>query len=133
MMSTIQYTSDVGVVTDQEFFSVVIPPVSSKRELLEGYNLMLKFPYFGFNWDALWDLLCDFHWITQRHIHIYHESVASIPVEDLKVFLEIIVRVCEDWKIPRPALPLWRMKTHHFYFNSNEEEHIKSIIQSLSI
>jgi RNAse (barnase) inhibitor barstar len=50
-----------------------ISNINSKEELLKELNIKLKFPYFGFNWDALYDLLRDFHWIDQKGIILVHE------------------------------------------------------------
>jgi RNAse (barnase) inhibitor barstar len=126
-MSSISFVSEYRMVTDLDNYSVIIPAVHSKKELLDEYNKWLKFPYFGFNWDALWDLVCDFHWIAQRHIHIYHESVASMPVEDLQCFLEIITDACKSWEKRQQENLLLQKKILYIYFNNKEKRYIQEI------
>ena len=96
-MSSIFFISEYEVLTDSNNFSVVIPAICNKKELLNEYSIKLKFPYFGANWDSLWDLICDFHWIPQKHIHIYHECVTLMPIRDLKIFLKLLIDACKDW------------------------------------
>ena len=126
-MNNILFVSDFSITTDQDNSSAIIPAVHSKKELLDEYNKWLKFPYFGFNWDALWDLLCDFHWIPQRHIHIYHESVASLPVDDLKIFIRIIIDACKDWENYQRDSHSLPEKVLHIYFNNKEKRYIQEI------
>ena len=128
-MNNISFVQEFSIPTDQDNYSAIIPAVHSKAELCDEYNKQLKFPYFGFNWDALWDLLCDFHWIPQRHIHIYHESVASLPVDDLKVFIRIITDACKDWEnCQSDSQP---EKVLHFYFDSGEQGYVQEICHQI--
>ncbi len=130
-MSSISFVSEYRIMTDQNNYSVTIPAVHSKKELLDEYNKWLKFPYFGFNWDALWDLVCDFHWIAQRHIHIYHECVTLMPIRDLKIFLKLLIDACKDWDEIVEETSENQKKTLYIYFNKNEEEFILSKLQSM--
>ena len=71
--------------------------VHGKRELLEQLNKKLLLPYFGFNWDALWDVLCDFEWIEDYHIVLIHDDLPVLEKEDLHIYLELLDNAVEDW------------------------------------
>ncbi len=129
-MSTISFVSKHEIITDNDNFSVIIPTVHNKMELLDEYRLKLLFPsYFGFNWDALWDLLCDLQWISQEHIHIYHERLTLMPIGELKVFLDVVTDVCMEWDDNLSVISSRQKKAFHFYFNNKEKVMIQSIIE----
>lgn len=131
IMSSIFFISEYEVLTDSNNFSVVIPAICNKKELLNEYSIKLKFPYFGANWDSLWDLICDFHWIPQKHIHIYHECITLMPIRDLKIFLKLLIDACKDWDEIVEETSENQKKTLYIYFNKNEEEFILSKLQSM--
>ena len=76
-MSEISFVSEFLHPTDSGSYYADILVVDSKDGLFEELNSKLAFPYFGFNWDALWDLYCDFHWIEQRYIYISSRRYAN--------------------------------------------------------
>ena len=71
--------------------------------LLQSLAGQLQFPgYFGYNWDALWDCLCDFSWTTKRKIVIVHEGLPTgLSEEELGIYLELINDAVADWKSER--------------------------------
>jgi hypothetical protein len=92
--SQLPVSFDAGAV----FFARIDPSIANTEELLKSLYYQLWFPgYFGFNWNALYDCLCDFHWIEQRKIVIQHESLPNIPEADLKIYLEILRDSVADW------------------------------------
>ena len=59
----------------------------------------LRFPeYFGKNWDALSDLLRDFHWLHQRRIVIVHHDLPLSQERERKTYLEILDESVKGWK-----------------------------------
>ena len=70
-------------------FVAVIEPVSSKEDLFDELNVKLQFPYFGFNWDSLHELLRDFYWIHQKEINIVHNRLC-LPPKDYDIYMSII-------------------------------------------
>ena len=70
-------------------FVAVIEPVSSKVDLLDELNAKLHFPYFGFNWDSLYDLLRDFYWIRQKEINIVHNRLC-LSSKDYDIYMSIV-------------------------------------------
>lgn len=121
-MAKLYFSNDIPRKDDVNIFFASIPPVHSKRMLLEELSNNLKFPdYFGFNWDALYDLLCELYGIEEKTIVVFHESVKNLPVFDLSHYLEIIQATC-DW---------WSKCGDHsvfFVFNYNEKEKIYELL-----
>jgi hypothetical protein len=70
-------------------FIARINPVDCKQDLLRELNTKLQFPYFGFNWDSLYDQLRDFYWIRQKYIFILHYGL-SLPYEDYEIYLSVL-------------------------------------------
>ena len=84
---------------------------------LDGYNMMttrecyselfkkLDFPdYFGYNLNALYDMLTDLSWLSFRNLTLMIEKsyllLSSETNEDREVFLEILEDVAENWAVP---------------------------------
>ena len=121
-MSEIKFVSKFLYTIDLNCYNSNIAVVESKEDLFDELNRKLSFPYFGFNWDALWDMYCDFHWIEQRSIYIYHQGITHMPLQELAVYLGIVVDSCEEWK-------KYPQHDVHFIFNSKEEKIIKDVIK----
>src|SRR2546427_3683520 len=63
------------VFLDEVFFVQVDPGITDKTDLFNFYYRAMWFPgYFGFNWDAMYDFLCDISWIKKRRILIDRKS-----------------------------------------------------------
>ncbi len=74
--------------------------ISDRSELFDILARDLDFPdYFGRNWDALYDLLCDFSWIQQRRIVIIHHDLPiDLGEKDSRIYLQILRDAAKDWK-----------------------------------
>ena len=73
--------------------------VNSEDELFEKLSEILKFPdYFGYNWNAVYDCLRDFNWITMEGIVLVHIELPKLTQEKLKNYIEMLVNVVQDWK-----------------------------------
>lgn len=76
-----------------------IPMVKDKHELLSNLAEHLLFPiYFGFNWDALEEVLHDFSWISETNIMIVHKDLSNLPDLDFKVYNEIVNDTISFWR-----------------------------------
>ena len=83
---------------NKDAFTAEIEPVASKSELFDELNKKLQFPsYFGFNWDALHELLRDFSWIPQKNITIVHKGL-SLPPKDYEVYMSIVNDSVRFWQ-----------------------------------
>jgi hypothetical protein len=78
---------------DADMYVGIIPKgLTTKKTLLEAYASVFKFPdYFGFNWDALDEVLSDFSWIKDKNrILIYHIDIPLLDDKDTRILLEIL-------------------------------------------
>jgi RNAse (barnase) inhibitor barstar len=85
--------------SDNSFVVFISKDVKSEDELFEELYKKLNFPdYFGFNWNAVYDCLRDFHWIQNKGIVLIHTEIPQIEENDLKVYLEILKDAVQDWQ-----------------------------------
>jgi hypothetical protein len=73
--------------------------IKSKVDLFSALAREGKFPdYFGANWDALHDCLCDFSWISERKIVIIHDDVPLLSsMVDCFNYLDGLRIAVDDW------------------------------------
>lgn len=66
--------------------------VENESELFKLFATQLEFPdYFGENWDAFWDCLCDVSWISKKIINIIHRDVPfNHHSPNRKIYFEIL-------------------------------------------
>lgn len=78
-------------------------PGGSWFKLLATLAEQLHFPdYFGYNVSALWDCLCDLHWVTQHKVIIVHEELPpGIPAEGLRTYLRLLIDAVLEWQSER--------------------------------
>jgi hypothetical protein len=90
-----------GIFPHYEFGQCCVwlaPIIRSRTELHKKLYCLLGFPgYYGFNWNALYDCLCDFHWITDKKIVLIHEQLPELPVHDLDIYLDILNDAILSW------------------------------------
>jgi RNAse (barnase) inhibitor barstar len=81
------------------YIAVMSIHVHGKKCLLKDFYEKLRFPeYFGFNWDALYDCLCDLSWLNEKKIVLLYESLPSLDDESLHSFLDVVNASIIDWK-----------------------------------
>jgi RNAse (barnase) inhibitor barstar len=85
---------------EQDVLVGLVPSgVASSKDLLEAVKAALLFPsYFGCNWNALYDCLRDFEWVSQKTVVLAHRDLPNLPKEDLKTYLEVLRDASEDWQ-----------------------------------
>lgn len=80
-------------------FVVHLSGINSKKELLKQLSNKLEMPeYFGYNWDALYDFLRDFHWIEQQKIILVHDDFPLLNEYELLTYLQVLSEAVQDWK-----------------------------------
>ncbi len=73
--------------------------IKTREELFSVLSEKLNFPeYFGQNWDALYDLLRDFSWISQHTVILAHTDIPLAEPALQKTYLEILRDSVSDWK-----------------------------------
>lgn len=86
------------VFLDGVFFVQVDPGITDKTDLFNFYYRAMWFPgYFGFNWDAMYDFLCDISWIKKRRILIIHNGLPGMEVNDMGKYFSVLNDVCDSW------------------------------------
>lgn len=72
--------------------------VDSKQKLMHEFEEKLEFPeYFGRNWDALRDCLCDFSWIDPSKGYVFVVScLPNLNLYETYILLHILY---ESWVV----------------------------------
>lgn len=121
-MNGLFFTDEINECLDSKAFIAHIAPVSDELDLFTKLSNALHFPdYFGKNWNALIDLYYDFHWILEKDIIIFHESLSGLSEQELKTYLQIVFI----------ALGVWSDEKVHrisFVFSCQDEDKILRII-----
>ncbi|HMR47588.1 MAG: barstar family protein [Bacteroidetes bacterium] len=78
---------------------VIIPKeIKTKDELLKHLSFVLNLPkYFGFNWDALQECLCDLHWQKEKKLIIIHEQGFNLKETDNDIYRDVLKASVESW------------------------------------
>jgi hypothetical protein len=74
-----------------------VPCGLQKADLLQWYRASLNLPYFGFNWDSLYDVLCDLSWIKEKYINITHCDLPDLSESDLSAYIGILFDAISNW------------------------------------
>ena len=65
--------------------------VKNEDELFKNLSDKLFFPdYFGYNWDAVYDLLRDFDWIKQEEIVLIYDAIPQLEEKTLRIFFQVL-------------------------------------------
>lgn len=90
--------SPQSFISDTDFV-VHLSGINNKKELLKQLSGKLEMPeYFGYNWDALYDCLRDFHWIEQQKIILVHDDLPLLNEHELSTYLQVLLDAIQDWK-----------------------------------
>lgn len=85
---------------DEELTAHVPSGLETREELFNVLAEQLNFPgYFGRNWDALYDLLRDFSWVSEKTIRIIHADCPNLEeVGQQRMYLKVLKDSVLDWK-----------------------------------
>ena len=96
------------------YFLVDIADVRNKTQLLDRLSEALEFPdYFGHNWDALYDVLCDETWFGDVGVvlHLKHTtSFEKLVADDWLTLRETFEEAIDYWRAT--DLPFWVFVDH---------------------
>src|ERR1700733_5353528 len=99
-MKEFKFIPNVYSYKPKNTFIAVLPSgIKTKKELLKQLAIVLELPdYFGFNWDALNDCLCDLHWIEEKVVVLMHEDIPLVGTVDAKIYLQVLIDAVNNWK-----------------------------------
>ena len=74
--------------------------ITDKKMLFTALADVLKFPdYFGMNWDALNECICDLSWLPAAHVNIIHHDIPLIKdKKELTTYLSILDSAVREWE-----------------------------------
>ncbi|GGB29051.1 barstar family protein [Mucilaginibacter rubeus] len=99
-MKNILFINEPGLYFDKDEFIACLPEIDGEDELLKELSAVLKFPgYFGHNWNAVYDCLCDFHWIEKKGVVLVHNIMPMLTEEKLKAYIEVLHDATKSWGI----------------------------------
>lgn len=60
----------------------------------------MKFPeYFGYNWDAFNECICDLCWLQPGDVFLIHQDLPLIRDEkNLRIYLSCLIDAVENWR-----------------------------------
>lgn len=72
--------------------------LNPKDRLMRDLAAALAFPdWFGANWDALEDFLCDLSWRPARGHVLVFDNPGAMPGDDLGVLIDVLRSAAEFW------------------------------------
>ena len=99
VMKNFIYLKDPNVFVDSVSLVVHLSNIQTEDDLLDKLNIHLIFPsYFGFNYNALYDCLSDFHWLKQYRIIIVHDDMPNLDDQTLKIYTKVLYDAINNWK-----------------------------------
>lgn len=98
-MEKVIFIKDPRAYSDNAVFVAHLAKVTDEEELFKQLSTKLNFPnYFGFNWNAVYDCLRDFHWIEKKGILLVHDEFPELNKLVLKTYLQTLIQAIQDWK-----------------------------------
>lgn len=91
-MSMFLFADDMDAIGRPSDILVRVPEgIVSTDQFLDSMATLLKFPsYFGGNWNAFEDCLCDLTWLPEGRLVLAHSNLPNLPDGDLKTYIEIL-------------------------------------------
>jgi hypothetical protein len=98
-------TSDAASLRGEGTRVVEVPmSLLDKAAVMRWYAAALELPdYFGANWDALDECLCDLSWIDDRRVVLYHRTIPlKARSQDQKIYIELLAHAVGERKPGEP-------------------------------
>jgi RNAse (barnase) inhibitor barstar len=98
-----------AAANEQAVFRIDLHEVCNKEDMLRAIGSAMHFPdWYGANFDALMDCLCDLDWRTAAGYTIILEHcdpVHGLAEDDFVTVLDIFARAATEWR--EQNTPLW--------------------------
>lgn len=81
------------------YIALIPAGIKNEEALMVAYELQLKPPYFGRNWDSLNEVLHDLGWFEEDHIVVAHEGLPEMAYNELKTMINVLsyaVQIIKD-------------------------------------
>lgn len=80
-------------------FAVDGSTVTDQLELFRVYGQGLDAPngYFGENWNAFLDCICDLDWINVPDVFIVHRDLPYLSREEIQIYLDMLRDAVATW------------------------------------
>ena len=73
--------------------------LASEDAVLDALAESLQFPdYFGRNWNALDECLCDLEWLDGHQIVLVHRELPALALEPLHTYLSVLSDAVAFWQ-----------------------------------
>jgi hypothetical protein len=115
------------------FVGILPKGISDVPSLYKALFNILLFPeWWGFNWNALYDSLRDFHWLNEMTVVLVHEDLPLFSENDIWMYLDILSSSITDWKDgENHKLIVWFPKDYKERIISVIDSHITPCISKI--
>lgn len=98
------YAADLSLrVNGASFYCRVPGDIGRRDELFAVLRRALWMPdATRFDWDALFDGLCDLSWMTDRKVMLVHDRLPRLPDRELRLYLSILTDAVRWWRFDDP-------------------------------
>ncbi len=98
-MEVFKFMNQSASYESNDSFIAQIENINNEDYLFKELSEKLKFPdYFGYNWNAVYDCLCDLSWIQEREVVLIHLQPLNISRKTFKVYLEVLSDAVKSWE-----------------------------------
>lgn len=102
MRKEFTFIGDLDAYNPDGFVVKLDKDIVGKKSLLDEISVKFSFPnYFGHNWDALVDCLCDLSWIKQYNISLIHTMIPCLEKRELLDYIHTLREVMHAWENAR--------------------------------
>jgi RNAse (barnase) inhibitor barstar len=121
----LRFVNNITDINTHDAFVALVSGINeSKEDLFNELKEKLSFPdYFGNNWDALYDCLCDLSWISKSKIILLHKDLPKLDAKSTVIYLNILIDAVSAWKTDNN-------KTFEVFFEIKDEMKIRELLSN---